>query len=75
MTEKTIRELALNAIDQALAQSLREQFSNLALADRTDDGGTPLALKRFKNWLPHVADLHKKARAMVADTFKEEMPY
>jgi hypothetical protein len=34
----------------------------------------PLALKRFKNWLPHVANLHKKARAMAADAFKEENP-
>jgi hypothetical protein len=44
------------------------------MADPTDDGGTPLALKRFKNWLPHVANLHKKARAMAADAFKEENP-
>jgi hypothetical protein len=34
----------------------------------------PLTLKRFKSWRPYVADLHKNARAMVADLFKEEMP-
>ena len=47
MTGKSIRELTLDAIDQALAESIRQQFISMALADPTDDGGTPLALKRF----------------------------
>ena len=72
MTGKTIRELALDAIDQALAESIRQQFISMALADPSDDGGTPLALKRFKRALPQIADLHKQARTIVADLFKEE---
>jgi hypothetical protein len=72
MTEMTIRELTLDAIDQALAESIRRQFISMALADPTDDGGTPLALKRFKRSLPQIADLHKRAKAMVADAFKDE---
>jgi hypothetical protein len=74
MTGKTIRELTLDAIDRALAESIRQQFISMALADPTDDGGTPLALKRFKRFLPQLADLHKQARAMVGDIFKEETP-
>ena len=74
MTEKTIRELTLEAIDRGLAESIRQQFISMALADPTDDGGTPLALKRFKRCLPLLADLHKQARAMVGDIFKEERP-
>ncbi|HZY13284.1 MAG TPA: hypothetical protein VFE89_11115, partial [Beijerinckiaceae bacterium] len=61
MTEKTIRELTLEAIDQALAETIRRQFISMALADPTDDGGTPLALKRFKRYLPQLAVLHKQA--------------
>jgi hypothetical protein len=72
MTGKSIRELTLNAIDQALAESIRQQFVSMALADPTEDGGTPLALKRFNRCLPHLADLHKRARTMVGDIFKEE---
>jgi hypothetical protein len=68
MTGNTIRELALDAIDQALADSIRQQFISLSLADPTEDGGLPLALKRFKRCLPQVAHLHKQARAIVADT-------
>jgi hypothetical protein len=45
MTGKTTRDLALDAIDQALAESIRRQFISLALADPVDDGGTPLAMK------------------------------
>jgi hypothetical protein len=74
MTEKTIRELTLEAIDQALAETIRRQFISMALADPTDDGGTPLALKRFKRYLPQLAVLHKQARMMVGDIFKEETP-
>jgi len=73
MTGKTIRELALDAIDQALAESIRQQFIGMALADPTEDGGIPLAVKRFKRCLPQIADLHKRARAIVADAFKEEL--
>jgi hypothetical protein len=73
MAEKTIRELALDAIDRALAESIRQQFISMAQADPTEDGGLPLALKRFKRCLPHFAHLHKQARAIVADTFKEEI--
>ena len=69
---KTIRELALDAVDQALAESIRQQFISMALADPTADGGIPLALKRFKRKLPQIVSLHKKARAIVADLFKEE---
>jgi hypothetical protein len=47
--------------------SIRRQFISMALADPVDDGGTPLALKRFKRSVP----LHKRARAIVADIFKE----
>jgi hypothetical protein len=72
MTEKTIRELTLDAIDQALAESIRQQCISMALADPTEDGGIPLALKRFKRSLPQIANLHKQARASVADLFKEE---
>ena len=72
MTGKTIRELALDAIDQALAESIRQQFISMALTDPTEDGGLPLAVKRFKRCLPRIADLHKQARAIVADAFKEE---
>jgi hypothetical protein len=72
MTGKTTRELALDAIDQALAESIKQQFISMALADPVDDGGIPLALKRFKRCIPQMADLHKRARAIVADTFKEE---
>jgi hypothetical protein len=72
MTGKTTRELALDAIDQALAESIRQQFISMALADPLDDGGTPLALKRFRRSVPQMADLHKRARAIVADIFKEE---
>ena len=39
MTGKTIRELALDAIDQALAESVRQQFISMALTDPADDGG------------------------------------
>jgi hypothetical protein len=46
----------------------------MALADPTEDGGKPLALRRFKRCLPHLADLHKQARTMVGDIFKEETP-
>jgi hypothetical protein len=67
MTRKAIRELTLDAIDRALAESIRQQFISMALADPTEDGGTPLALKRFKRCLPRLADLHKQARAMVGD--------
>jgi hypothetical protein len=74
MTGKTIRELTLDAIDQGLAESIRRQFISMALADPTDDGGTPVALKRFKRNLPQLADLHKQARTMVGDIFKEETP-
>ena len=74
MTRKAIRELTLDAIDRALAESIRQQFINMALADPTEDGGTPLALKRFKRCLPRLADLHKQARAMAGDIFKEETP-
>jgi hypothetical protein len=74
MTGKTIRELTLDAIDQALAESIRQQFISMVLADPTDDGGTPLALKRFNRSLPRLADLHKRARTMVGDVFKEETP-
>jgi len=74
MTGKSIRELTLDAIDQALAESIRQQFISLALADPTDDGGTPLALKRFNRSLPHLANLHKRARTMIGDIFKEETP-
>ena len=73
MTGKTIRELTLDAIDQALAESIQQQFISMALADPTEDGGIPLALRRFKRCLPQIADLHKQARAFVADTFKEEI--
>ena len=69
---KTIRELALDAVDQALAESIRQQFISMALADPTADGGIPLALKRFKRSLPQIVALHKQARAIVADLFKEE---
>jgi hypothetical protein len=72
MTGKTTRELALDAIDQALAESIRQQFISMALADPLDDGGTLLALKRFRRSVPQMADLHKRARAIVADIFKEE---
>ena len=72
MTGMTIRESALDAVDQALVDSIRQQFISMALADPTEDGGTPLALKRFKRWLPLVANLHKQARAIVADSFKEQ---
>ena len=74
MTGKTIRELTLDAIDQALAESIRQQFTSMALADPTEDGGKPLALRRFKRCLPHLADLHKQARTMVGDIFKVETP-
>jgi hypothetical protein len=74
MTAKNIREIALDAIDQALAESIRQQFIGVVLTDPTEDGGTPLALKRFKRWLPHVAILHKQARALATDAFKEETP-
>ena len=74
MTEKTIRELSLEAIDRGLADTIRQQFISVALTDPTDDGGTPLALKRFKRGLPQLADLHKQARTMVGDIFKEETP-
>ena len=74
MTEKTIRELTLEAIDRGLADTIRQQFISVALTDPTDDGGTPLALKRFKRGLPQLADLHKQARTMVGDIFKQEMP-
>ena len=69
---KTTRELALDAIDQALAELIRQQFMIMTLADPTEDGGIPLALKRFKRSLPQIADLHRRARAIVADAFKEE---
>jgi hypothetical protein len=72
MTEKTIRELALDAIDRGLSDSIRQEFISMALADPTEDGGAPVALRRFKRGLPHIAALHKQARAMVADIFKEE---
>ena len=72
MTAKNIREIALDAIDQALAESMRQQFIGMAVAGPTEDGGTPLALKRFKRALPQIADLHKQARTIVADLFKEE---
>ena len=72
MTQKNIRELTLEAIDQALAETIRQKFISMALADPTDDGGAPLALKRFKRSLPQIADLHKRARAMLAETFKDE---
>jgi hypothetical protein len=74
MTGKSIRELTLDAIDQALAESIRQQFITMALADPTDDGGTPLALKRFNRSLPHLANLHNRARTMIGDVFKEETP-
>ena len=48
MTGKTTRGLALDAIDQALAESIRRQFISMALADPVDGGGTPLALKRIQ---------------------------
>src|SRR5437764_15292893 len=70
MTEKTIQELALDAIDQALAESIRQQFIHMALTDPVDDGGIPLALRRFKRWLPVLADLHKQARMVVAGVFE-----
>jgi hypothetical protein len=41
MTAKTIRELTLDAIDQALAESIRQQFISMALADPTEGGGIP----------------------------------
>ena len=69
---KTIRELALDAVDRALAESIRQQFISMALADPTADGGIPLALKRFKRSLPQIVALHKQARVIVADLFKEE---
>jgi hypothetical protein len=69
---KTIRELALDAIDQALAESIKQQFISIALADPTEDGGIPLALNRFKRHLPQIVDLHERARAIVADAFKEK---
>jgi hypothetical protein len=72
MTGKTIRELALDAVDQALAESIRQQFISMALADPTADGGIPLAVKRFKRNLPQIVALHKQARTIVADLFKEE---
>ena len=72
MTGKTIRELALDAIDQALAESVRQQFISMALTDPADDGGIPLALRRFKRALPQIADLHKQARTIVAGIFNEE---
>jgi hypothetical protein len=72
MTGKTIRQLALDAVDEALAESIRQRFISMALADPVDDGGIPLALKRFKRSLLQSADLHKQARAIVADAFKEE---
>ena len=72
MTGKTIKELALDAIDQALAELIRQQFISMALADPIDDGGIPLALRRFKRSLPVIADLHKQARTIVAGVFKEE---
>ena len=53
MTEMTTRELALDAIDRAMAESIRQQFISMALADPVEDGGTPLALKRF-NGLFHT---------------------
>ena len=70
MTEKTIQELALDAIDQALAESIRQQFIHMALTDPVDDGGIPLALRGFKRWLPVLADLHKQARTIVAGVFE-----
>ena len=63
MTEKTIRELTLEAIDQALAETIRRQFISMALTDPTDDGGVPLALKRFKRGLPQLADLISRQTA------------
>ena len=48
MTEMTTRELVLDAIDRAMAELIRQQFISMALADPVDDGGTPLALKRFQ---------------------------
>ena len=39
-----------------------------------DDGGISLGLKRFKRSLLQTVDLHKQARAIVADAFKEEIP-
>jgi hypothetical protein len=47
MAEKTIRELALDAIDRALAESIRQQFISMALTDPTEDGGLPLARARL----------------------------
>jgi hypothetical protein len=43
MTGKTIRESALDAVDRALAESIRQQFISMSLADPTEDGGIPLA--------------------------------
>ena len=75
MTGKSIRELTLDAIDQALAESIRQQFITMALADPTDDGGTPLALKRFNRSLPHLANLHKRARTMIGNIFRKRHSY
>jgi len=63
--------LGKGAVDQALAESIRQQFISMALADPTADGGMPLAVKRFKRNLPQIVALHKQARAIVADLFKE----
>jgi hypothetical protein len=41
MTGKTVRVLALDAFDQALAESIRQQSISMALADPTEDGGLP----------------------------------
>ena len=59
MTGKAIRELTLDAIDRALAKSIRQQFISMALADPTEDGGTPLALKNlnaaFHGWPIYIS--------------------
>jgi len=51
---------------------LDARAERMALADPVDDGGMPLALRRFKRSLPVIADLHKQARTIVAGVFKEE---
>jgi len=72
MTEKTMRQLALNALDDALADSIRQRFISMTVADPVDDGGISVTLKRFKRSLLLGVDLHKQARAIVVDAFKED---
>ena len=63
---KGVRDIALEALDQAFADSIKMRF-RLAADEGKDAEGK--AFENFKNNLPHLKDVYVRAREIVGGVF------